>query len=122
MSEDQTISDIMLLWEEARQRGQPASAEELCRDCQDLLPEVQRRIAAFPEHYAWVRSEGLDYFRHRVSQAPRDSKQGLRLVQAHCTTVDAQHRAFEALAYHLDLLWVMIDTIHHAYLEPETHR
>jgi pyrroloquinoline-quinone synthase len=79
---------------------------------------MQRRIAAFPEHYAWVRSEGLDYFRNRVSQAPRDSRQGLRLVQAHCTTVDAQRRAFEALAFHLELLWVMIDTIHHAYLEP----
>jgi pyrroloquinoline-quinone synthase len=79
---------------------------------------MQRRIAAFPEHYAWVRSEGLDYFRNRVSQAPRDSRQGLRLVQTHCTTVDAQRRAFEALAFHLELLWVMIDTIHHAYLEP----
>jgi coenzyme PQQ biosynthesis protein B len=79
---------------------------------------MRQRIAAFPEHYAWVKSEGLDYFHNRVSQAPRDSQQWLRLVQAHCTTVDAQRRAFEALAFHLELLWVMIDTIHRAYREP----
>jgi pyrroloquinoline quinone (PQQ) biosynthesis protein C len=42
----------------------------------------------------------------------------LRLVLAHCTTVDTQRRAFEALAFKLELLWAMIDTIHNAYLEP----
>jgi pyrroloquinoline-quinone synthase len=79
---------------------------------------MQQRIAAFPEHYPWVRSEGLEYFRNRVTQAPRDGRQGLSLVQEHCTTVETQRRAFEALAFHLQLLWVMIDTIHHAYAEP----
>jgi hypothetical protein len=29
-----------------------------------------------------------------------------------------QRRAFAALAFKLEMLWVMIDTIHHAYLEP----
>jgi pyrroloquinoline-quinone synthase len=50
-------------------------------------------------------------------QAPRDSQQGLRLVQQHCTTVESQHRAFQALAFKLEMLWVMIDTIHNAYRE-----
>jgi pyrroloquinoline-quinone synthase len=50
-------------------------------------------------------------------QAPRDSQQGLALVQRYCTTVDTQRRAFEALAFKLEMLWVMIDTIHHAYGE-----
>jgi pyrroloquinoline-quinone synthase len=79
---------------------------------------MRRRIEAFPLHYPWVRSEALDYFRSRLTQAPRDSEQGLRLVLARCTSVDTQRRAFEALAFKLELLWVMIDTIHHAYLEP----
>jgi pyrroloquinoline quinone (PQQ) biosynthesis protein C len=35
-----------------------------------------------------------------------------------CTTAEQQHKAFEALAFKLELLWVMIDTIHHAYAEP----
>jgi pyrroloquinoline-quinone synthase len=83
-----------------------------------FAPDLMRkRIAAFPEHYAWIRPEALEYFRSRLVQAPRDSQQGLRLVQQHCTTVESQRRAFEALAFKLEMLWVMIDTIHHAYAE-----
>jgi pyrroloquinoline-quinone synthase len=80
---------------------------------------MRRRIAAFPEHYPWVREEALAYFKSRLTQAPRDSRHGLALVQAHCTTVETQQRAFAALAFKLELLWVMIDTIHHAYSEPQ---
>jgi pyrroloquinoline-quinone synthase len=79
---------------------------------------MRRRIAAFPEHYSWVRPGALDYFKSRLTQAPRDSQQGLHLVLRHCTTVETQQRAFAALAFKLEMLWVMIDTIHHAYLEP----
>jgi len=38
-------------------------------------------------------------------------------VTAHCTTAETQRRAFGALAFKLEMLWVMIDTIHHAYAE-----
>jgi pyrroloquinoline-quinone synthase len=79
---------------------------------------MRRRIAAFPEPYPWVRAEALEYFRSRLIQAPRDSQQGLHLVVTRCTTVETQRRAFEALAFKLELLWLMIDTIHHAYAEP----
>jgi pyrroloquinoline-quinone synthase len=83
-----------------------------------FAPDLMRqRIAAFPEHYPWVRIEGLEYFRSRLVQAPLDSRQGLRLVQRHCTTVETQRRAFDALAFKLEMLWVMIDTIHHGYVE-----
>ena len=83
-----------------------------------FAPDLMRkRIAAFPEHYPWIRPEALEYFRSRLVQAPRDSQQGLLLVQRYCTTVDTQRRAFEALAFKLEMLWVMIDTIHHAYGE-----
>src|SRR3954471_3654941 len=83
-----------------------------------FAPDLMRkRIAAFPEHYPWIRAEALEYFQSRLVQAPRDSQQGLRLVQQHCTTVESQHRAFQALAFKLEMLWVMIDTIHNAYAE-----
>lgn len=81
-----------------------------------FAPDLMRkRIEAFPRHYSWVRAEALDYFKSRLVQAPRDSQQGLALVQKYCTTVETQRRAFEALAFKLEMLWVMIDTIHHAY-------
>jgi pyrroloquinoline-quinone synthase len=83
-----------------------------------FAPDLMRkRIAAFPEHYPWIQPGALDYFQSRLVQAPRDSRQGLLLVQLHCTTVDTQRRAFESLAFKLEMLWVMIDTIHHAYQE-----
>lgn len=83
-----------------------------------FAPDLMRkRIAAFPQHYPWIRPEALAYFKSRLIQAPRDSRQGLRLVQQHCTTAESQRRAFEALAFKLEMLWVMIDTIHHAYAE-----
>jgi pyrroloquinoline-quinone synthase len=81
-----------------------------------FAPDLMRkRIAAFPEHYPWIRPEALEYFRSRLVQAPRDSRQGLRLVQQYCTTIESQDRAFQALAFKLEMLWVMIDTIHNAY-------
>lgn len=83
-----------------------------------FAPDLMRkRIAAFPQHYAWVRPEALEYFKSRLIQAPRDSQHGLHLVLTRCTTVETQRKAFEALAFKLELLWVMIDTIHHAYAE-----
>ena len=83
-----------------------------------FAPDLMRkRIAAFPEHYPWIRADALEYFRSRLIQAPRDSQQGLRLVQEHCRTTESQRRAFEALGFKLEMLWVMIDTIHHAYLD-----
>jgi pyrroloquinoline-quinone synthase len=84
-----------------------------------FAPDLMRqRIAAFPRHYPWIRPDALDYFKSRLTQAPRDSQQGLQLVQTHCTTIDTQRRAFDALAFKIEMLWVMIDTIHHAYAEP----
>jgi pyrroloquinoline-quinone synthase len=79
---------------------------------------MRRRIAAFPAHYPWVRPEALEYFKTRLTQAPRDSDFGLHVVLTRCTTVETQRKAFEALAFKLELLWAMIDTIHHAYAEP----
>src|SRR4030095_10620359 len=83
-----------------------------------FAPDLMRkRIADFPQHYSWVRPEALDYFKSRLTQAPRDSQQGLHLVQRWCTTVEPQRRAFEAFAFKLRLLWLLLDTIHHAYGE-----
>lgn len=75
----------------------------------------QERIEAFPVHYPWIPPEALDYFKSRLVQAPRDVTHGLALVKRHCTSVDTQRQAFEALAFKLEMLWALIDTIHHAY-------
>jgi serine/threonine-protein kinase len=51
MSADGPVSDLLLRWEELRDRGQTVSAEELCRDRPELVDEVGRRIAALEAVY-----------------------------------------------------------------------
>src|SRR5215831_23628 len=41
---DDRLMDLLLQWEELREQGRPVSAEELCRDCPELLDEVRRRL------------------------------------------------------------------------------
>lgn len=78
---------------------------------------MHERLAAFPRYYPWVDAAGLEYFRSRLVQAPRDSTQGLELVTTHCTSVETQQRAFAALAFKIEMLWVLIDTVHNAYAD-----
>ncbi|MEI8018537.1 MAG: serine/threonine-protein kinase, partial [Schlesneria sp.] len=46
MSENDRLLDLVVLWEERREAGKPATAEELCRDCPDLLPALRNRLKA----------------------------------------------------------------------------
>jgi len=78
----------------------------------DLMKE---RLAAFEKQYSWIPSGALDYFRSRVTQARKDSGEGLELVLAHCTTRELQERAVRALSFKCDLLWAMLDAITLAY-------
>jgi pyrroloquinoline-quinone synthase len=81
-----------------------------------FAPKIhQQRIESFPVHYPWIPAEGLDYFKSRLVQAPRDVKHGLAIVQKHCTTVETQRMAFEALQFKIEMLWSLIDVIHNAY-------
>jgi pyrroloquinoline-quinone synthase len=83
-----------------------------------FAPKIhQQRIQAFPQHYPWIPPEALDYFKSRLVQAPRDVSHGLRIVKDWATTPERQEKVFEALAFKLEMLWAMIDTIHNAYLE-----
>ncbi|MCG0239476.1 MAG: pyrroloquinoline-quinone synthase PqqC, partial [Firmicutes bacterium] len=41
---------------------------------------VRDRIRAFEEHYPWIDPAGLQYFRNRLEQAPRDARFALDLV------------------------------------------
>ena len=44
MQSQSAVLDLIARWEAAKERGQPVSAEELCRDCPDLLAEVRAGI------------------------------------------------------------------------------
>jgi pyrroloquinoline-quinone synthase len=80
----------------------------------DLMSE---RIAAFERSYTWVDPAGLAYFKARLQQAPRDATYALELVTQHCRTREQQERAIAALSFKCDVLWSMLDAIHHAYAQ-----
>jgi pyrroloquinoline-quinone synthase len=80
----------------------------------DLMSE---RIAAFERYYTWVDPAGLAYFKARLQQAPRDATYALELVTRYCRTHEQQERAIAALSFKCDVLWSMLDAIHHAYTQ-----
>jgi pyrroloquinoline-quinone synthase len=83
-----------------------------------FAPDImRRRLESLPVHYPWIRPEAYAYFESRLVQAPRDSAQALAIVRAECTTAETQQRAFDALQFKMEMLWVMIDAIHNAYRE-----
>jgi pyrroloquinoline-quinone synthase len=72
---------------------------------------MAKRLEAFRRHYRWVNPRGLDYFSRRLTQAPRDSGEGLELTLQYCATRDMQEAAVRALQFKCDLLWAMLDAI-----------
>ncbi len=73
---------------------------------------MARRLEAFQRFYKWIDADGLDYFRRRLVQAPRDSGEALKLTLEHCATRELQEAALRALQFKCDLLWAMLDAIH----------
>jgi len=45
-SDESRLIELVVHWDELRRQGQPVSVEELCRDCPELLGDVQLRIDA----------------------------------------------------------------------------
>jgi pyrroloquinoline-quinone synthase len=78
------------------------------------------RLAAFEKFYQWIDPRGLDYFRRRLTQARRDSDEALGITLEYCKTPELQHEAVRALEFKCDVLWSMLDAIHHAYGGLET--
>jgi len=73
------------------------------------------RLAAFEKFYRWIDPRGLEYFRRRVTQARRDSDEALAVTLEYCNTPELQREAVRALEFKCDVLWSMLDAIHHAY-------
>ena len=91
--------------------------EAVCSSLTELFaPEIHKqRLATWPEHYPWIDSDGLMYFRNRVSQARRDVEQGLAITLDHFTTRPLQERALEVLQFKLDVLWALSDGLVASY-------
>jgi pyrroloquinoline-quinone synthase len=80
-----------------------------------FVPDLmQERLAAFEHHYTWVDPAGLIYLKTRLTQAPRDASHALDLMTCYCRTCEQQERAIAALVFKCDVLWSILEAIHHA--------
>lgn len=93
--------------------------EGVCSSLTELFaPTIHRaRLDNWPQHYPWIESDGLEYFRSRIGQARRDVEHGLQITLDHFRTRAQQERALEILNFKLDILWAMLDAMYLAYIE-----
>ncbi len=91
--------------------------EAVCSSLTELFaPTIHKeRLANWPEHYPWIESSGLQYFRNRVTQARRDVEQGLQVTLDYFDTPALQARALDILQFKLDILWAMNDAMAQRY-------
>jgi len=91
--------------------------EAVCSSLTEMFaPKIHKdRLANWPQHYRWIESDGLQYFRSRISLAERDVEHGLQVTLDHFVSRVQQERALEILQFKLDVLWSMLDAIDKAY-------
>jgi coenzyme PQQ biosynthesis protein C len=79
---------------------------------------IGERVEGMLKNYAFVTPDTLAYFSARPPQARRDADFALDYVKRHARTPEQQQAVLAALEFKCDVLWAMLDALHHAYVEP----
>jgi pyrroloquinoline-quinone synthase len=80
---------------------------------------IRVRLAALEARYPWIDPAGLEYFRSRLDQAPRDARHALGLVVERCVTRERQEGAVAALRFKTEMLWAQLEAIERGDTQPE---
>ena len=72
---------------------------------------IRVRLEAMERHYGWIDPAGLEYFRTRLVQAPRDAQYALDVVVERSLTREQQDAAVAALRFKTEVLWAQLDAI-----------
>ena len=79
---------------------------------------ITSRVSGLLRHYDFVSADALTYFKHRISEAPRDSDFALDYVKRHADTPHKQQLVKNALHFKCGVLWAQLDALHLAYVAP----
>jgi pyrroloquinoline-quinone synthase len=79
---------------------------------------IRVRLEALERHYPWIDPAGLEYFRARLVQAPRDAQYALDLCVERCRTPAQQDAAVAALRFKTEVLWAQLDAIERGDTQP----
>ena len=80
---------------------------------------IGERVAGMLKNYDFVSKETLAYFDKRLTEAPRDADFALAYVKEHARTPAQQAAAIRALEFKCDVLWVQLDALYFAYVDPK---
>ena len=83
---------------------------------------IRVRLEMLERHYDWIDPAGLEYFRTRLVQAPRDAQYALDLTVDRCRTREQQERAVAALRFKTETLWAQLDAIDRGDTQPREAR
>jgi len=75
----------------------------------------QNRLDSWPGHYPWIKEDGYQYFRNRLTEARRDVVHGLEITLDYYKTREQQEKMLNILQFKLDVLWTMLDSMTMAY-------
>jgi pyrroloquinoline-quinone synthase len=79
---------------------------------------IRVRLEALERHYEWIDPAGLEYFRTRLVQAPRDAQYALHLTLGRCRTLQQQEAAVAALRFKTEMLWAQLEAIDRGDTQP----
>lgn len=79
---------------------------------------IRVRLEALERAYEWIDPAGLEYFRTRLVQAPRDAQYALDVVVERCRSRQQQDAAVAALRFKTEMLWAQLDAIDHGDTQP----
>jgi len=79
---------------------------------------IGERVEGMLKGYPFVTAETLAYFAKRPPQAQKDAEFALDYVKLNARTAAEQRAVLAALEFKCDVLWSMLDALHHAYVEP----
>jgi pyrroloquinoline-quinone synthase len=79
---------------------------------------IGERMAGMLGHYKYITPQVMAYFDKRPPQALRDANFALDWVMRHAVTREQQEAAISTLMFKCDVLWCMLDALHHAYVSP----
>lgn len=84
-----------------------------------FAPKIHRdRIAGMLQNYDFIDDNLMSYGTRRLNQATSDAEFALAYVRQHAVTAEQQQMVVDALLFKMNVLWVQLDALHMAYVEP----
>jgi len=82
-----------------------------------FAPKIhEERISGMLANYDFVDDGIMAYFKRRLTQAPGDAEFALKYVRENARTSEQRQSVCDALLFKTNVLWVQLDSLHHAYV------